>query len=146
MFKCLLADGWWELESESLRWEFKTFLQGKIFSHCCWAVTCVVKLNIKHTCFLGMDKISFCPQVNGCCFWSGCYLYLILQDCGVDLSAENKGTNFISIDAFSLHWLIVSVFPSWQLVRLDDLFAYWNVNSALFSIHSAEEALVSRPA
>uniref|UniRef100_A0A7N8X286 Vacuolar protein sorting 13 homolog A n=1 Tax=Mastacembelus armatus TaxID=205130 RepID=A0A7N8X286_9TELE len=32
-----------------------------------------------------------------------------------------------------------------QLVRLDSLFAYWNVNSALFSNHSADEALVSHP-
>uniref|UniRef100_A0AAQ5ZIR7 Vacuolar protein sorting 13 homolog A n=1 Tax=Amphiprion ocellaris TaxID=80972 RepID=A0AAQ5ZIR7_AMPOC len=35
-------------------------------------------------------------------------------------------------------------FPhSSQLVQLDNLFAYWNVNSVLFSNHSADEALVS---
>uniref|UniRef100_A0A7N6AUJ7 Vacuolar protein sorting 13 homolog A n=1 Tax=Anabas testudineus TaxID=64144 RepID=A0A7N6AUJ7_ANATE len=32
-----------------------------------------------------------------------------------------------------------------KLVRLDSLFAYWNVNSALFSNHSPDEALVSHP-
>uniref|UniRef100_A0A3P8WHN6 Vacuolar protein sorting 13 homolog A n=1 Tax=Cynoglossus semilaevis TaxID=244447 RepID=A0A3P8WHN6_CYNSE len=30
-----------------------------------------------------------------------------------------------------------------KLVRLDSLFAYWNVNSTIFSNHSAEEALVT---
>uniref|UniRef100_A0A671VJ10 Vacuolar protein sorting 13 homolog A n=1 Tax=Sparus aurata TaxID=8175 RepID=A0A671VJ10_SPAAU len=32
-----------------------------------------------------------------------------------------------------------------KLVQLDSLFAYWNVNSILFSNHRAEEALVSHP-
>uniref|UniRef100_A0A4W6GBS7 Vacuolar protein sorting 13 homolog A n=1 Tax=Lates calcarifer TaxID=8187 RepID=A0A4W6GBS7_LATCA len=41
--------------------------------------------------------------------------------------------------------LIALCSPSSQLVRLDSLFAYWNVNSALFSNHSADEALVSHP-
>ncbi|TKS78631.1 Vacuolar protein sorting-associated protein 13A [Collichthys lucidus] len=31
--------------------------------------------------------------------------------------------------------------PSSQLVQLDNLFAYWNVNSVLFSNHNADEAL-----
>uniref|UniRef100_A0A8C6Q4L2 Vacuolar protein sorting 13 homolog A n=1 Tax=Nothobranchius furzeri TaxID=105023 RepID=A0A8C6Q4L2_NOTFU len=33
-----------------------------------------------------------------------------------------------------------------KLVRLDNLFAYWNVNSVLFSNHNPEEALVSQTA
>ncbi len=41
--------------------------------------------------------------------------------------------------------LIASCFPLFQLVQLDSLFAYWNVNSVLFSNHSADEALVSHP-
>uniref|UniRef100_A0A7N6BFF1 Vacuolar protein sorting 13 homolog A n=1 Tax=Anabas testudineus TaxID=64144 RepID=A0A7N6BFF1_ANATE len=42
------------------------------------------------------------------------------------------------------YFLIVHFLYS-QLVRLDSLFAYWNVNSALFSNHSPDEALVSHP-
>lgn len=41
--------------------------------------------------------------------------------------------------------LIALWFLSSQLVQLDSLFAYWNVNSVLFSNHNAEEALVSHP-
>lgn len=39
--------------------------------------------------------------------------------------------------------LIGSCFLVFQLVRLDNLFAYWNVNSVQFSDRSADEALVS---
>uniref|UniRef100_A0A8D3C607 Vacuolar protein sorting 13 homolog A n=1 Tax=Scophthalmus maximus TaxID=52904 RepID=A0A8D3C607_SCOMX len=51
----------------------------------------------------------------------------------------------VSIQAdllYSYTALIASCFPSSQLVQLDSLFAYWNVNSILFSNHSADEALV----
>lgn len=41
--------------------------------------------------------------------------------------------------------LIAFRFLSSQLVRLDNLFAYWNVNSVLFSFNSTDEALVSCP-
>lgn len=73
-------------------------------------------------------------------------------------------TNFISLGHdpnFRNHWtlsavvssllsqlctsLIAFCFPFSQLVQLDSLFAYWNVNSVLFSNHRAEEALVSHP-
>lgn len=41
--------------------------------------------------------------------------------------------------------LIALCLLSSQLVQLDSLFAYWNVNSILFSSHSPDEALVSHP-
>uniref|UniRef100_A0A3Q3JC42 Vacuolar protein sorting 13 homolog A n=1 Tax=Monopterus albus TaxID=43700 RepID=A0A3Q3JC42_MONAL len=45
-------------------------------------------------------------------------------------------------DVRSCFSLTALCFSSSQLVRLDSLFAYWNVNSGLFSNHSADEALV----
>lgn len=45
-----------------------------------------------------------------------------------------------------LHYSKRFVFSSLsQLVQLENLFAYWNVNSVLFSNHTADEALVSLP-
>lgn len=41
--------------------------------------------------------------------------------------------------------IIALCLPSPQLVKLDNLFAYWNVSSVLFSNHSPDEALVSHP-
>jgi hypothetical protein len=43
--------------------------------------------------------------------------------------------------------VVILTVLSWissQLVQLDSLFAYWNVNSLLFSNHGPEEALVSQ--
>lgn len=81
---------------------------------------CVFRMFSQHTCLSGMDPITSCPPANGCCFCRGVDLDWIMQDCGVDLSAESEGTHFISIwsvfDATSLHWLTVScvsVFFSW---------------------------------
>lgn len=48
-------------------------------------------------------------------------------------------------DLLALHLSNCFVYLSSQLVQLDNLFAYWNVNSTLFSNHSADEALVSHP-
>uniref|UniRef100_A0A7N6FAN6 Vacuolar protein sorting 13 homolog A n=1 Tax=Anabas testudineus TaxID=64144 RepID=A0A7N6FAN6_ANATE len=51
----------------------------------------------------------------------------------------------VSIQFENLTYFLIVHFLYSQLVRLDSLFAYWNVNSALFSNHSPDEALVSHP-
>uniref|UniRef100_A0A7N6B7R4 Vacuolar protein sorting 13 homolog A n=1 Tax=Anabas testudineus TaxID=64144 RepID=A0A7N6B7R4_ANATE len=57
---------------------------------------------------------------------------------------DDVSIQFESCSRNLTYFLIVHFLYS-QLVRLDSLFAYWNVNSALFSNHSPDEALVSHP-
>uniref|UniRef100_A0A8C4FH35 Vacuolar protein sorting 13 homolog A n=1 Tax=Dicentrarchus labrax TaxID=13489 RepID=A0A8C4FH35_DICLA len=58
------------------------------------------------------------------------------------VSLKNLSLQVIS-HLCQLYTTLISLFcPSSQLVQLDNLFAYWNVNSIHFSNHSADKALV----
>uniref|UniRef100_A0A671VJ44 Vacuolar protein sorting 13 homolog A n=1 Tax=Sparus aurata TaxID=8175 RepID=A0A671VJ44_SPAAU len=62
-----------------------------------------------------------------------------------DVTNPNCPLSFgVSLKNLSLQVTIQNISPV-RLVQLDSLFAYWNVNSILFSNHRAEEALVSHP-
>uniref|UniRef100_A0A673CK23 Vacuolar protein sorting 13 homolog A n=1 Tax=Sphaeramia orbicularis TaxID=375764 RepID=A0A673CK23_9TELE len=60
-----------------------------------------------------------------------------------DVSTYPSTVSVIILKLEQSHYVIFLWFLSSQLVQLDNLFAYWNVNSVLFSNHNADEALVS---
>lgn len=165
------TDIWRELESQSLGWEFQAFLQSKKSNHLiCQLCLCFIAyiviyyrkcqicpvwrclfLTIAFLCHFRLIQSSinilktfwqFVPVGSVQCFVRSCsknQFYFI----GPWSKLQKSLYAVSSVLSQLCSTLIGFCFTSSQLVQLDNLFAYWNVDSILFSNHSADEALVS---